>query len=494
MSQPAQHAHRSAPEEPLAAADRGLSRKRKWVAVVAAAAVLLTGAGIAASFVVKSPAQAAADAKAPPEAVLTAPVEKRVLKDSVILRGTVVAGQTVDVAPAGGGTEGTTGSVVTKAPRPVGTRIRAGQVLTEISGRPVFALKGKVPVYRDLKPGSKGADVAQLQRALAGLGHTTGRDASGTFGAGTKSALAAFYASIGYSPVSAQSDGAATVQSAQDAVTTADRAWEDAKDARDKHADDETRKAVSRAAEDLELARGRLERAQVAAGPMLPASEVVYLSGFPARVDSVNAVLGSTATGKVMTVSAGRLAVDGYLQESQKGLVRAGQKVEIRSEATGFTTSASVRSVADTMAAAQDGAAGQGAAGSDAGSGSGEGAGSGSGSGSGGDSAAQGYLMVVAPDKALPGDTVGQDVRLTVEAASTKGEALVVPVTAVSSAGDGSTVVTVRQKGGAQRRVEVRTGTSGDGFVAVTPAAGERLAEGDEVVTGVKSAAAGAGR
>ncbi|MFZ3569573.1 peptidoglycan-binding protein [Streptomyces sp. BH097] len=492
MSQPVDQARPLTSEEPLAAADRGLSRKRKWVAVVAAAAVLLTGAGIAASFVVKSPAQAAADAKAPPEAVLTAPVEKRVLKDSVILRGTVVAGQTVDVAPAGGGTEGTTGSVVTKAPRPVGTRIQAGQVLTEISGRPVFALKGKVPVYRDLKPGSKGADVAQLQRALAGLGHATGRDASGTFGAGTKSALAAFYASIGYSPVSAQSDGAATVQAAQDAVTTADRAWEDAKDARDKHADDETRKAVDRAAEDLELARGRLERAQVAAGPMLPASEVVYLSGFPARVDSVNAVLGSTATGKVMTVSAGRLAVDGYLQESQKGLVRAGQKVEIRSEATGFTTTASVRSVADTMAAAQDGGAAQGASGTEAGSG--EGAGAGSGSGSGGDGAAQGYLMVVAPDKALPGDTVGQDVRLTVEAASTKGEALVVPVTAVSSAGDGSTVVTVRQKGGGQRRVEVRTGTSGDGFVAVTPAAGERLAEGDEVVTGVKSAATGAGR
>ncbi|MEB8344123.1 efflux RND transporter periplasmic adaptor subunit [Streptomyces endophyticus] len=492
MSQPAQHARRLTPEEPLVAADRGLSRKRKWVAVVAAAAVLLTGAGIAASFVVKSPAQAAADAKAPAEAVLTAPVEKRVLKDSVILRGTVVAGQTVDVSPAGGGTEGTTGSVVTKAPKPVGTRIRAGQVLTEISGRPVFALKGKVPVYRDLKPGSKGADVAQLQGALAGLGHATGSDTEGTFGAGTKSALAAFYASIGYSPVSAQSDGAATVQSAQDAVTEADRAWEDAKDARDKHADDETRKAVDRAAEDLARARSRLERAQVAAGPMLPASEVVYLSGFPARVDSVNAVLGSTATGKVMTVSAGRLAVDGYLQESQKGLVRAGQKVEIRAEATGFTTTASVRSVADTMAAAQDGAGTQGATGTDAGSG--EGAGSGSGSGSGGDSAAQGYLMVVTADKTLPGDTVGQDVRLTVEAASTKGKALVVPVTAISSAGDGSTVVTVRQKGGTQRRVEVRTGTSGDGFVAVTPAAGERLAEGDEVVTGVKQAATGAGR
>ena len=214
---------------------------------MAAGAVLLTGAGIAASFVVKSPAQAAADAKPPPEDVLTAPVEKRVLKDSVILRGSVVAGQSVDVMPTGSGGEGTTGAVITKAPKPVGTEVKAGQVLVEISGRPVFALKGRVPVYRDLKPGSTGDDVTQLQSALSALGHGVGGDARGTFGSGTKNALTSFYESIGYNPVSAQEDGASAVQAAQDAVTAAERAWDDSKDARDADSNEETQRAVDRA-------------------------------------------------------------------------------------------------------------------------------------------------------------------------------------------------------------------------------------------------------
>ncbi len=38
---------------------------------------------------------------------------------------------------------------------------------------------------------------------------------------------------------------------------------------------------------------------------------------------------------------------------------------------------------------------------------------------------------------------------------------------------------------GTQRRIEVRTGTSGDGFVAVTPAQAGALAAGTKVVIGV---------
>ncbi|MGD6746211.1 peptidoglycan-binding protein [Streptomyces sp. BH106] len=465
----------------------GLGRRRRVVALVAGGALVLTGAGVAASLVVRSPAQVAAEAKAPHQGVLTAPVEKRVLKDSVVLRGTVAAGQSVDVTVSGAaGTAGTSRSVVTKAPKPVGSKVVAGQVIAEVSGRPVFALKGKVPVYRDLKSGATGDDVAQLQSALAQLGHASNPDARGTFGSGTRRALADFYTSIGYDPVSAQTDGATAVQDAQDAVTAAERTAQDAEDARDAHATQETRRAADRADQDLQRARTRLSRAQAEAGPMLPASEVVYLSGFPARVDSVTAVLGSAVTGKVMTLSAGRLVVDGYLQEAQKGLVRAGQKAEILQEQTGNVTRAKVRSVADTPEAAEQSGDGSASAASGGGGGGGE-------AGSGQQSAAQGYRMVVAPDTPLASGAVGQDVRLTVEAASTEGEALVVPVSAVSAASDGGTVVTVVSSSGKQRRVAVRTGTNGDGYVEVRPMDGAALAEGDQVVTGVRSGSGDAG-
>ncbi|MFE9663969.1 peptidoglycan-binding protein [Streptomyces sp. NPDC005955] len=454
----------------------GLGRRRRVVALVAGGALVLTGAGVAASVVVKSPAQVAAEADAPEQGVLTAPVEKRVLKESVVLRGTVVAGQSVDVTVSAAGTTGVSRAVVTKAPEPVGAKVTAGQVIAEVSGRPVFALKGRVPVYRDLKSGTSGDDVKQLQDALDRLGHASSPDTRGVFGAGTRRALAAFYASIGYDPVSSQPDGATAVQDAQDAVTAAERAVQDAKDAVDARATPETRRAAERADQDLERARTRLSEAQAEAGPMLPASEVVYLSAFPARVDSVSAVLGSTVTGTVMTVSAGRLAVDGYLQEGQKGLVRAEQRAEILQEQTGKVTRARVRSVASAPAAGQPADAASGGAEGDA-------------PASGQQPAAQGYRMVVVPDTPLASGTVGQDVRLTVEAASTDGKALVVPVAAVSAASDGGTVVTVVGAGGKQRRVAVRTGTTGDGHVEVTAVGGAALAEGDQVVTGVRAGA-----
>ncbi|MFI2352015.1 peptidoglycan-binding protein [Streptomyces sp. NPDC019443] len=477
------------------------------MAVVAASAVVLAGAGVAASSVIKSPAQAAAEAGPPPEDVLIATVERRVLQETVVLRGAVTAGQSVQVNPTGGGREGAAKSVVTKMSVKVGDTVKKGQALLEVSGRPVFALKGDLPVYRDLKPGATGNDVKQLQQALRSMGHGSGSDAAGMFGPGTKKALKAFYASLGYDPLPAQADGGAAVTAAEEAVSSAERALEDTRDALDtatgseaavdtetqgadgKAADADggtggrsaggggadAQKAVERAEEDLAKAREDLAETRAADGPMLPSSEVVFLEGFPARVDAVQARVGTEVSGSVMTVSAGALVVHGYLQEHQKGMVRPGQKVEILSEASGITASGKVLSVADSVDSGPGGQSsqqdGQSRGEDDAG-----------GASSGG---ARGHLMIVEPDKPLSTELAGQDVRLTIEAASTDGKALVVPVTAISAGADGKTVVTVVSGTGKQRRVQVRPGTTGDGFVEVTPVADGELAEGDNVVTGV---------
>lgn len=90
------------------------------------------------------------------------------------------------------------------------------------------------------------------------------------------------------------------------------------------------------------------------------------------------------------------------------------------------------------------------------------------------------------PDRALPGRLAGQDVRLTVEAGSSGGKVLVVPVSALSAGADSRTRVTVLERSGDRRRVEVRPGTSGDGYTEVTPVGGAPLAEGDKVVVGVR--------
>ncbi|MEU3609374.1 peptidoglycan-binding domain-containing protein [Streptomyces sp. NPDC035033] len=478
----------------------GTAGRRRWVAAIALGAVCATLGGLAATLFVKSPAQAAAEAAAPPPSVLTAPVERRVLTSSVITRGEVVAEQMVEVTPRGAAGEGGTGPVITKIPVHPGDAVRAGQVLMEVSGRPVFTLEGTLPVYRDLRPGATGDDVRQLQRALRKIGHDTAPDTAGSFGAGTKNALGAFYASLGYDPVPAHATDGDPVAEARLRVTSSERALEDAEDAlRDRPAADAEapasgaapegaasasagtrdgdgglQKAVIRAREDLAAARTALAAAEAASGPTLPAAEVVFLKGFPARVDAVIAKAGGEATGTAMTLSSGKLVVQAYVPEYQKDLIRTGHGAEIYSEVTGTSAKGRVTSVTDRRLAA----------GSADGQEQGEGGGSpqdGNGSISQGGA---GWLVGITPSTPLKADLTGQDVRVTVIAASTDGEALVVPITAISSGADGRTTVTVVEADGDRRQVEIRTGTAGDGFVAVTPETADLLAEGDRVITG----------
>ncbi|MFJ3643639.1 peptidoglycan-binding protein [Streptomyces sp. NPDC090108] len=452
----------------------GLARRRRWISAVAGGAVLLAGAGVVASTLIRSPAQAAAEARPPERSVLTSPVEYRVLTSSVIVRGQVVAGQSVDVAPQVTGGEDGAAPVVTKLPVGQGDRVKAGQVLLEVSGRPVFALPGRIPVYRDLKPGAEGDDVKQLQKALRGLGHGTGADPAGTFGAGTKAALDAFYAAIGYDPLPTVDDDGQGLKTAEDAVTAAERALQEAQDSKDKG----PARAVQYARDDLAEARNDLAAAQAASGPRLPAGEVVFLQGFPARVDAVPGRVGAPVNGTMLTVSGGKLAVQAYLQEHQQGLVRKGQRVQIYSELTGIEARAKVGSLAGSPTV-QD---------STGGGGDGRGEPDGEAQAAPGQS---GYLLRVDPDKALDARLAGQDVRLTIEAARTDGKALVVPITALTAGADGRTTVTVLRPDGGQRRVQVRTGTAGDGFVAVEPVGTARLAKGEQVIVGVKKGAVG---
>lgn len=470
----------SQPIEETTAATATLARRRRWAAAVAICAAVAAGSGVVAASLIKSPSQAAAEAGPPKPSVLTSPVEFRTLTSSVVVRGQVTAGQSVDVAPQVSVGDDTGAAVVTKIPVKQGDTLKPGKVVLEVSGRPVFVLPGNLPVYRDLKPGAAGDDVKQLQKAMRGLGHSTGSDTEGTFGEGTKAALAEFYASIGYDPLPAVEDDGEGLKAAQGAVTSAERALVEAQESLEQ-ADGEATSGAERtleyAEDDLDTAQADLAAAQAAAGPKLPSGEVVFLQAFPARVDSVQGKVGGSVTGSVMKVSAGKLVVTTYLQEHQRGLVRKGQKVRIYSELSGIEATATVGSVSDSPVS----------------SGGGQQDGSGDTQNGGTATSVNGYLLEVTPDKALDAQLAGQDVRLTIEAATTDGKALVIPITAVTAGADGRTTVTVVAPDATQRRVEIRTGTMGDGFVAVTPVGSGRLSEGEKVVTGVKQSSTAGG-
>ncbi|WP_445269825.1 peptidoglycan-binding protein [Streptomyces sp. DSM 41634] len=413
----------------------GLVRRRRILIGVIGATLALTGVGTAAASLLKSPAQVAAETAPPAPDVLTAPVEKRVLSASLVTRGKVAASQRVEVLSAGLTGPDTTRPVVTKVHAKPGEVVKPGSVLVEVAGRPVLALRGALPSYRNLSGGAVGPDVVQLQQALAELGHRRGSDASGTFGPGTQEAVRALYKAAGYTAptgASGKADPPAKPDGGKPGETPG------------KPASPEPPATGSTGS----------------AGVTLPASEVAFVSDGPVRVESVDAVVGTTAGEKLLTLTAGALVVDGALESYQKETVRPDQKVEIFAESTGARAVGTVTAVVAAPApTAKDAAA----------------------------SAAPALVVKVKPDTALPAEFAGQNVRLTITAAASKGEVLVVPASAVSSGADARTTVTVVSGGGKQTRVEIRPGMTGDGYVEVTPVGGT-LAPGNRVVIGVAQA------
>ncbi|MFD4336884.1 peptidoglycan-binding protein [Streptomyces anulatus] len=371
---------------------------------------------------IKSPAQVAAETAAPAPDVLTAPVVRKVLAQSVVTRGKVRASQRTEIAITG--TPKDVGrSVVTKMEARPGQMPRFGQVLVEVSGRPIFILQGDLPAYRDLMPGMSGPDVSQLQQALAGIGYSSSGDALGVFGPGTEQAVARFYRAIGYSPVTVESGGPDQPQDVQNP-------------------------SLKQEAEERETKRSSI----------VPLSEVAFIGSSTARVEAVEAKVGSDAEGTLLSVTSGGLMIDGSVASYEKGLVRAGQRVQILAETTGKQATGTVTAVAKAPTKAQEGEPEQNG---------------------------ETYAVRIKPSKNLAADFNGADVRLTIVAASSEGKVLAVPSSAISAGADGLTAVTVRV-GSKERRIAVQVGMTGDGYVQVTPEGTESLSPGDRVVVGIQ--------
>lgn len=167
---------------------------RKLLAGVVAGVVVIAGAGWAVGSRLRSPADEAARRAAPRASLITAAVERRKLVSTVVVSGTLEYGSPLPVSLAGavGGTSEQ--QRATRAPRQ--GRLAEGAVFLEVNGRPVFALRGSVPMHRTIAPGSKGDDVKQLQRALRRLGY--GGPVSGVFDQATIAAVTRMYTKKGY--------------------------------------------------------------------------------------------------------------------------------------------------------------------------------------------------------------------------------------------------------------------------------------------------------
>ncbi|GAA3140093.1 hypothetical protein GCM10010466_33970 [Planomonospora alba] len=226
---------------------------------VLAGVVAVAGAGWAVGTRLRSPADEAARRAAPAASLVTAAVERRRLVSTVVLSGTLEYGSPLPVTLAGvvGGTSEL--QRVTRAPRQ--GRIKEGAVLMEVNGRPVFALRGAVPMHRTIAPGGEGDDVEQLQRALRRLGY--GAPASGVFDRATIAAVTRMYAEKGYEAQRPTLADRQTYDTLRKAVRAAEETLATEKKALDQGRDVLPLKVrLDNAKEDLESARAALAAAE----------------------------------------------------------------------------------------------------------------------------------------------------------------------------------------------------------------------------------------
>jgi hypothetical protein len=179
-----------------------IARKRRrtlilGVVVLIAVAVLSWLVGRATT----STTTLAHQAKAPKAPVLTAPVVRRRLGTTLQAAGTLVAAgtETIDV---GSVSAPNAESIVTAPVLHVGQTVGNGTVIAQVAGRPVFVFAGSTPMYRTLMSGESGADIAQLQQDLSGIGFGI-TDTAGSYGDSTGAALSELYTRDGYTPPSA---------------------------------------------------------------------------------------------------------------------------------------------------------------------------------------------------------------------------------------------------------------------------------------------------
>jgi hypothetical protein len=135
----------------------------RWWTIAGGAVVVAAVAGTTGVLVADARDEpAAADDPAAEPTLVT--VEQRDLSREEELDGTTGHGDSRPLVLAAQGT-------LTALPA-VGTIIDNGTVLAEVDGQPVIALRGPIPMWRDLGPSvSDGKDVLQLEFLLAALGY-----------------------------------------------------------------------------------------------------------------------------------------------------------------------------------------------------------------------------------------------------------------------------------------------------------------------------------
>jgi hypothetical protein len=435
---------------------------------------------------VKSPAQAAVNDR-PESSVITASVEQRVLRQLLVVQGTVKPQREIEVEVEAAG-EGIR-PVITKTPLRLGSRVTEGSVLIEVSGRPVLVFRGRIPMYRTLRVGSEGQDVRQLQAALSRLGYYSGAH-NGHFSRTTAVALENLYRAKGYDPPTSivadeDADGLSFNQ---------DAAWAGV------HSQNFSDRllALGSSAQVSPNTPTTTPKTTTSSAPVpstptppatsppvvppstttvppaprtqltIPYAEIAFIERLPARVTEMNAEVGQKPVGTLVRVADGPFVIESTVTAEEAELIRSDDGARVDAEILGQRFRARIAGVTPLSAGQEGGDAQDGTPATE--------------DESNPDSGSE-FSATFTGLQEIDSNLRGHDARVTVEIASTGRKVLVVPVSALWTSADGISHVTKMDGRGATGHVSVEAGMSADGFVAVRPVKGS-LEIGSLVVIG----------
>jgi len=419
-----------------------LIRSRKTLAVGGSAAIvalLAGGWGLAHAF--ESPAQREAAATAPSPLPVTSEVRVGDLTRRITFQATVGRTGLMSVALPAPAAEP---AYVTGKPTSAGAPVTAGQVVTEVNGRPVFAVTGAFPFYRELRRDHTGPDVRQLQTALRDAGIPTTVD--GVFGAGTERSLAALYSRAGHAPpteVAIEEDRGVPGTDATPGTGAAVDATGAQPAPVGTPAPSSSAGSAPSAADtsDTEATSDRPIRRRVVASP----SEFVVVPTLPAVAAETPAV-GTAASSEVqLRLESGRLRVTADVPVLIAETLIEGSTGTF-SAPDGATTPITLETVVP-----------------------------------GGDDDAESRVILDAADGELAADLLGAEGLVALDIETVQTGSLIVPTVAVAGGGSGEAHLLVEQDDGTFRRIPVIETGQLDGESAVEPTDPDDLAEGDRV-------------
>lgn len=437
---------------------------RYWLAVLVVAAVVSGATGVAVGLLLRSPADVAASAQPPTPTLMTAEVDERVLVDAFSMDVELVSEHAVSIGPAGQvqqgsdgdgkdeatsprsvGTGGSTEAVITQLPAGVGDTVAAGALVLEVSGRPVIALTGDLPAYRDLAPGASGPDVTQLQQALAAQGLLPGSQVDGVYGAATSEAVSRLYSSLGYTAPSTDGGSGEDGKALREASAAVRRAREAVDAVQEEGASTAPdRASLTTARSTLLDAQADLADLKARTGVILPRSEVVFLPGGRATVMSVSGQVGQEAGQEIVSLGAGELVLRGEATTSQAAALSIGAAAAV--DALGDGVACQVTAL-DTVESART-------------------------------------QVTIGCEAGLDPTALSGRLTARLTRAATATSVLCVPIGAVSERGDGTTTLITLTGTDTLTRIEVTVGLEADGYIEVRPKDPDALTAGSVVIVG----------